>query len=172
MEIRDGGLDDLPDVIRMMDDAIAWLVSQGRTEQWGSEPVSPSPTRVEHYRAYLRDHHPRIAEIDGRVVGVCVVSEELPRYVEPIDEPELYVRFLLVDRVRKNQGVGVVLVADAVAEARRRGAGLLRVDCFAGDDRKLVDQYVKLGFTPTEPFTVEREGRPPWPGQVLAMRVE
>jgi hypothetical protein len=44
---------------------------------------------------------------------------------------------------------------------------LLRVDCYAGDDRKLVAYYEGNGFTPTEPFTVE--GR--WPGQVLARRL-
>jgi GNAT superfamily N-acetyltransferase len=171
MKIRDAGEDDLPDLLTIMDATMAWLVSLGRTGQWGSEPASASPSRVEHYRAYLRDHHARCAEIDGRPVGFCVVSEQLPSYVEPAGEPELYVRFLVTDRARKNTGIGAALVADAVAETRRRGLGLLRVDCYAGDDQKLVQQYVALGFTPAQPFTVERDGHPPWPGQVLAMRV-
>jgi hypothetical protein len=42
------------------------------------------------------------------------------------------------------------------------------VDCYAGDDRKLVAYYEANGFTSTEAYTV---GEHAWPGQVLARRV-
>ncbi|GAB3239963.1 hypothetical protein GCM10027452_44480 [Micromonospora halotolerans] len=60
---------------------------------------------------------------------------------------------------------------DAAELARDRGLGLLRVDCYGGDDRALVRFYEGCGFTATDRFTVERPGRPPWPGQVLERRL-
>jgi hypothetical protein len=62
------------------------------------------------------------------------------------------------------------LVEQARQVAAERGIDLIRVDCYAGDDRKLVAAYEGLGFAPTEPFTVELPDRD-WPGQVLAMRL-
>lgn len=43
---------------------------------------------------------------------------------------------------------------------------LLRVDCFAGGEGRLVEYYEARGFTPTETFVVGD-----WPGQVLERRV-
>lgn len=87
-----------------------------------------------------------------------------------MDEPELFVRILVTDRSRKGSGIGAALIADAVEETRRRGLGLLRVDCYAGADRRLVGQYRALGFTETESFEVEQPDGV-WPGQVLAIRL-
>lgn len=50
----------------------------------------------------------------------------------------------------------------------RPGVSLLRLDCYAGDDHKLVAYYQNNGFTATETYTV---GDDRWPGQVLARRV-
>ncbi|MGI5239588.1 hypothetical protein [Dactylosporangium sp. CA-139066] len=49
--------------------------------------------------------------------------------------------------------------------AVRRGLPLLRVDCYAGDDRALVAWYERQGLTPSETFTAGT-----WPGQVLEQR--
>jgi hypothetical protein len=46
---------------------------------------------------------------------------------------------------------------------------LLRVDCYAGDDGRLVAYYEANGFTPTVSYTAGVNND--WPGQVLAMRV-
>ena len=50
---------------------------------------------------------------------------------------------------------------------RLTGVSLLRVDCYAGGDGKLVRYYESNGFTRTEAFT----GTDDWPGQILARRV-
>ncbi|WP_049576661.1 GNAT family N-acetyltransferase, partial [Streptomyces sp. SBT349] len=88
-------------------------------------------------------------------------------YVAPADEPEAYVHLLVTDRRFAGRGVGGALLAHAVAETRRQGIGLLRVDCYAGDDGRLVAYYRGQGFTPTERFTARGD----WPGQVLARRI-
>ncbi|WP_354644268.1 GNAT family N-acetyltransferase [Kitasatospora camelliae] len=172
MEIITGGAESADEILALLDGAVAWLVSLGRTGQWGDQPWSGRPAAAERIREYARDHLVRLAVDDrGRTVGACVLAEEVPRYVTPAAERELYLRNLVTDRARKGSGIGAALVTDAVEEARRRGIALLRVDCYAGGDRRLVDQYVRLGFTPAEGFEVEMPGGEPWPGQVLELRV-
>ncbi|MFE6866926.1 GNAT family N-acetyltransferase [Kitasatospora sp. NPDC057692] len=172
MRIRTGGPEDIPDILSLLDGAVAWLAARGRTRQWGEHSFSGSATRVEHIGRYGSEPFLiRLAVDDGgRTVGCCVLSEERPAYATAVDGRELYIRNLVTDRGRKGSGIGAALIADALDEARRRGIGLLRVDCFGGDDRKLVGQYRALGFHETESFEVEQPAGP-WPGQILAIRL-
>ncbi|WP_327679905.1 GNAT family N-acetyltransferase [Kitasatospora sp. NBC_00458] len=173
MEIRNGGPEDIPDILALLDGAVAWLAALGRTRQWGSEPFSATPARVEHIAKYAAE--PFLLRLavadDGRTVGSCVLSGDRPGYATAADEPEVYIRNLVTDRARKGSGIGAALVADAVEETRRRGVGLLRVDCYAGGDRRLVGRYRELGFTETEYFEVEQPDGGLWQGQILAIRV-
>jgi hypothetical protein len=54
----------------------------------------------------------------------------------------------------------------ARADCLARDLTLLRVDCRAGGQGKLVRYYESAGFTPTQSF--DREG---WPGQLLVQRL-
>ncbi|MFE9424502.1 GNAT family N-acetyltransferase [Kitasatospora sp. NPDC006697] len=173
MIIRTGGPEDVPAVLAMFDATVAWLADQGRTGQWGDQPWSTSPARVAHVNGYATEHLMRLAEDEqGTLLGVCVLSEQVPEHIPPADAPHLFIRLLGTARTHKNTGIGAALVADARAETVRRGLGLLRVDCYGGDDRRLVAAYRALGFTETEPFEVERADLPPWPGQVLEIRLD
>jgi GNAT superfamily N-acetyltransferase len=82
----------------------------------------------------------------------------------------VYVNLLVTERSYAGHGVGGRLLGYARELARERGVGLVRVDCYAGEDRALVGYYESRGFTATDPFTV-RQPSGPWPGQVLAQRV-
>ncbi|MEO3750655.1 GNAT family N-acetyltransferase [Streptomyces sp. B6B3] len=166
MEIRKGGEGDLPVILGMLDGAVDWLVARGRTGQWGTEPWSARPRAVERVGEIVRSGTPWLAEIDGQPVGTITLSPEHSPYVAPPPEPEVYVHLLVTDRRHAGRGIGAALLAHAVAEARREGVGLLRVDCYAGDDGRLVEFYRGQGFEPTERFTVGD-----WPGQLLAQRV-
>lgn len=166
MKIRQGGLADVPAILDMLDGAVAWLAAQGRTGQWGTEPWSTRPEAVRRVRDIVASGTPWVAEVDGKPAGTLTLSAHPAPYVAPADEPERYVHLLVTDRAFRGLGVGSALLAHAVAETRREGVGLLRVDCYAGDDQRLVAYYRSQGFTPTETFTVGE-----WPGQVLAQRV-
>ncbi|MET9669382.1 GNAT family N-acetyltransferase [Streptomyces sp. NPDC006475] len=170
--IRDGDRADLDAVLSLLDGAVAWLEAQGRTGQWGRTPFSSDTARREQITEFLDRHLVRIAELDGLAVGVCTLTEDTPRYVAPARERELYMHLLVTSREVRGMGVGATLCADALTQARRREIGLLRVDCYAGDDRALVRQYERLGFTASTSFSIEREGLTPWPGQVLEMRTQ
>ncbi|MFC0003637.1 GNAT family N-acetyltransferase [Micromonospora siamensis] len=171
LTLRPGGPADADAILRLFDTAIAWLAARGRTGQWGTGPSSTDPARIAQVQAYANGDGLWLAELDGRPVGALVVGESTA-YVPPPTEPEVYVNLLITDRAQAGLGIGARLLSHAAELARRRGVGLLRVDCYAGDDRALVRFYESCGFTATDPFTVERPGRPPWPGQVLERRVD
>lgn len=169
--LRPGGPADASDVLRLLDDATAWLVAHGRTGQWGTEPASTDPRRIAQAEAWATGGGLWLAQLAGRPVGALVVGAATD-YVPPATEPELYVNLLVTDRTYAGHGIGGRLLAHAADLARERGVGLLRVDCYAGSEGALVRWYERQGFTRTEPFTVERPGREPWPGQVLARRLD
>ncbi|WP_174535150.1 GNAT family N-acetyltransferase [Micromonospora chalcea] len=170
LTIRPGGPGDAPTLLRLLDSATAWLAERGRTDQWGAEPASIDPRRIAQADAWAAGNGLYLAEIDATVAGALVVGAATD-YVPPATEPELYVNLLVTDRAYAGRGVGAQLLAYAAELARERGVGLLRVDCFRSPDRALVRFYESCGFTATEPFVVERPGRPTWTGQVLERRV-
>ncbi|MFC4505847.1 MULTISPECIES: GNAT family N-acetyltransferase [Streptomyces] len=168
--IRDGGPDDIPAILGMLDSCVEWLVGQGRPRQWGTQPLSERPTTVESVARYADEGTVYIAEANGVPAGTLTLTDAPGAYLShlrPPGEPERYIHWLASDRRFKGYGVGAALLAHAAEETRRAGVGLLRVDCYAGDDRKLVAFYEANGFTPTEAYTSQGD----WPGQVLARRV-
>jgi GNAT superfamily N-acetyltransferase len=164
--IRRGSTVDFDVVIGLMDQAVAWLAAVGRTGQWGSDPISASPERVERMRHEVESNDLWIAEIDGEAVGAMLLGEEPMPYVAPVEQRELYLHLLVTSRRFAGHGIGQALVDQAKAVAADRGSGLIRVDCYAGGDRKLVAAYERMGFMPTQSFTVGE-----WPGQVLEVRL-
>ncbi|SEL01803.1 GNAT family N-acetyltransferase [Streptacidiphilus jiangxiensis] len=164
---------DVPGVLAVMDGIVEWLVGLGRTAQWGTEPWSASEALVERVEGRIARGELRVAVTrQDEIAGVLSVAETASTYVRPADEPELFINLLATSRRFKGQDVGGLLIAEARSEAARRGLGLLRVDCFAGDDGRLTHWYASQGFTEVEPFVVQREGRPDWPGMLFALRVE
>ncbi|MFI9591391.1 GNAT family N-acetyltransferase [Nonomuraea sp. NPDC052265] len=164
MKIRHARPGDDTLVLTMFDSAIAWLVSQNRTGQWGTRPFTGDPRRTQQATDWLTGGGMRIAEIDGRPAGCIVVGDALP-YVTPATEPELYVQVLVIDQRHAGRSVGRRLLQWAFQEARDRNLGLVRVDCYAGDDGRLVSYYESCGFTRDQPFTVGE-----WPGMILHHR--
>ncbi|MEV1062352.1 GNAT family N-acetyltransferase [Streptomyces sp. NPDC050263] len=169
--IREGGPDDVPVILGMLDSSVEWLVSQGRTGQWGTKPLSESQSVLESIVRYMDDGEVFIAEADGVPAATVTLTDAPGAYLAhlpPPGEPERYIHWLASDRRFKGHGVGSALLAHAAETTRRAGVALLRVDCYAGDDRALVAYYERNGFTATQAFTV---GDKDWPGQLLARRV-
>ncbi|NKQ24589.1 GNAT family N-acetyltransferase [Streptomyces galbus] len=168
MTIREGGTRDVPLVLGLLDRAVEWLVAQGRTRQWGTEPWSTDPKAVALVERYVARGTPYIAELDGVPAATLTLTDGPAPFLAPAGEPERYIHLLAGDHRFAGHGAGAALLAHAAEVTRRAGVGLLRVDCYAGDDRKLVAFYERNGFRPTETYTHGDDG---WPGQVLAMRV-
>ncbi|MEU1861637.1 GNAT family N-acetyltransferase [Streptomyces gardneri] len=166
MKIRKGGAEDLPAILAVLDSAVVWLNGKGITAQWGTESFSGRPKAVEQVRRTMGEGDPWIVEIDGVPAGTMTLTPHPGQHIAPADEPEVYVRLLATDARFHGHGVGAALLAHAAEETRRRGVSLLRVDCFAGSEGRLVAYYEGQGFTPTDTFLVGE-----WAGQVLERRV-
>jgi GNAT superfamily N-acetyltransferase len=169
MTIRRGESRDVPAVLHLLDKATEWLVANGRTDQWGTEPHSTNPRRIAQIRRFVDDDGLWVSEEAGQVVGALAVGEAT-EYIPPVDEPELYVRLLVTDRAAKGTGIGTRLLEHARVLARELGVHLLRVDCFGGGDEALIRYYESQGFVRAERFVVPVNDSV-WPGQVLSQRV-
>ena len=165
LKIRPGGRADVPAVLALLDGAVEWLVAAGRTGQWGTEPHSTRPGRIEQITGFADSGGLWIAETGGRAVGALTVGEAMP-YVPAAVEPELYVRLLVTERASAGHGIGTTLLGLARELAREQGVGLLRVDCYAGGDGALVRYYERQGFTRDQTFSIGD-----WPGQILVERL-
>ncbi|GAA3141014.1 GNAT family N-acetyltransferase [Streptomyces rameus] len=169
--IRDGGPGDLPAILGMLDSSVEWLVSQGRTVQWGTEPLSRHEKTVAAVVRAMDEGTTYIAEVDGVPAATLTLTDGPGSYLShlpPPGEPERYIHWLASDRRFKGRGAGGALLEHAAEVTRRAGVRLLRVDCYAGGDRALVAYYEAHGFTPAHTYT---HGPDDWPGQVLARRV-
>ncbi|MEU6775537.1 GNAT family N-acetyltransferase [Streptomyces sp. NPDC046759] len=170
--IREGVPDDIPAMLGMLDSSVQWLVSQGRTEQWGTRPLSEHRGTVKSVTRYMDEGTTYIAEIDGVPAATLTLTDApgacLSHLPSP-GEPERYIHWLASDRRFEGRGAGAALLAHAAEQTRRAGVRLLRVDCYAGGDGRLVAYYEANGFTPTETYTAGE--RNDWPGQVLVRRV-
>jgi GNAT superfamily N-acetyltransferase len=166
VQFRTGSIADTDAVLALFDANVAWLVERGRSGQWGSEPWSENPKLVDFVRDLLTSGVVTIAEIDGDVVGASVVMDHPMPYVPAIDEPERYLELLIASPAHRGKQIGHRLIELARESTVADGIGLLRVDCWAGGDRRLVAYYTSEGFTPAQ----EIEVRPGTSVQVFEWR--
>ena len=110
MKIRSGDLADVPALLDLFDEAVAWMVSRGNTEQWGTEPWSAQPHRAAGVRVIVREGELWIAETGAEPVGALVLNDHPMPYVAPAGEPELYVILLLVSRRHAGTRIGARLL--------------------------------------------------------------
>jgi GNAT superfamily N-acetyltransferase len=166
MTLRTGSVDDLPAVTALMDGAVRWLVSQGRTGQWGDQPWSASEARVARLRGMIAGPGKEllVLEHEGAVVAALAHGPDAHDYVPAADEPESYVLLLVSDPVVR--GAGRRLLDESWTRARAAGLTRQRVDCYGGGDGKLVRFYESAGFTRVAPFEVSG-----WPGELLERTV-
>lgn len=170
--IIQGTLDAVPAVSDLLDTAVQWLVSHNRAGQWEAAPFSENSDRVEQFREFATTGHGLWLAVRGTdtmpgeapmdIVGAFALGDRSP-YVSPVSEPELYVRLLITD----NQ-IGRRLLDHARDLARKAGVSLLRVDCYAGGDGKLVRYYEFQGSQKFNGLNRKDE----WPYQVLAQRLD
>ncbi|MYV68459.1 GNAT family N-acetyltransferase [Streptomyces sp. SID2131] len=166
MKIRKGGPEDIPATLAILDSAVEWLNGKGITAQWGTEPFTARPAAVRQVEETVAEGDLWIAEIDDVPAGTMTLTPHPGKHVPPATEPEVYIRLLATDARFHHHDVGATLLAHAAAETRRKNVSLLRVDCFAGSEGRLIAYYEKQGFTRTDTFAVGD-----WQGQVLEQRV-
>jgi GNAT superfamily N-acetyltransferase len=160
LSIRAARAEDEAALLCMLDEAVAWMVERGQSEQWGSEPWSQSEVSRRAARSMVRDGGLYMLESDGVVVGALHVGER-SEHVEALDVPEVYIRLVLTSRRFSGNRLGDRLIEEALDIARRKDVAVIRVDCWAGAP-SLVAWYEAQGFTRSGTFT--HNG---WTGQVF-----
>jgi GNAT superfamily N-acetyltransferase len=164
---------DVPALLAHYDARVAWLVAQDRTGQWGTKPLSEVPHWRELVASRVASGDTWVAEAAGAVVGAVTLRGKPPFYVDTVDEPEIYVSGLISAPGPAGHGVGAALWRQAETVARQHGAALLRLDCYAGDDGKLVRYYESLGFRQVRPLVVHFDGADkPYDGMLLERRLD
>ena len=154
-------------MLGLFDRAVAWLVSQGLTDQWGDQPWTGQPRREALAAEWCAGGDAWFADTAyGETAGFLGVGPA-PVDVPPAEVPELYVRALVTSREPAARGAGRLLLDHVVVEAAARGVPQVRVDCFAGNGGRLVAFYESCGFVSAGDFTVG-DG---WTGRVLVRRV-
>ena len=166
MRIRPGTPDDIDVVLTLFDENVAWLVKRRRSAQWGDEPWSGDEKKVGFVRDLLAEGTFTIAEIDDSAVGASLIADHPMHYVPPLNEPERYLKLLIASPRHRGTKIGKHLIELAREHTVAQGVSVLRVDCYSGGDRKLVDYYLSQGFIPTE----EIEVRPGTSVQVFEWR--
>jgi GNAT superfamily N-acetyltransferase len=179
LQLRQATPGDVPALLALYDERVAWLVAQGRTGQWGSEPISSQPTWRSLVEARVGSGNTVLANDSTGLVGALVLGDRPPFYVEHADEPEFYLGGFITALPSTAQAiqpaarsVGSVLWQHVYDTARVAGVALLRLDCYAGGDRALVRYYEGRGFQAVRELTVQFPGAPePYHGCLLARRL-
>ncbi len=154
--------DDLPVVLRLYDEAVAWLNAQGITEQWGTTPVSSRLHLVEEITSFLQ--YGMVAESAG-IQGFIAVDfttpdEFVPHAGRASASDAGYVQTLVARRTPAARGVGADLLRWAEQHTLSQGKTYLRLSCWAGNP-KLLAYYESRGFARCSDASDEnRQGQP------------
>jgi GNAT superfamily N-acetyltransferase len=167
--IRRAGEEGIVHALALLDRAAQWLVELGRTGQWGTAQQSTDPRRLAQSQQWAASGGFYLAWTADEAVGAMVVGKA-PAHIPPAGEPDLYVNLLVTDRRHAGEGIGAAMLDYAKDLARAQGTRVLRLDCYAGDDRALVAYYEKQGFSATETFSFDIRDTV-WPGQVMELRL-
>jgi hypothetical protein len=150
-------------ILRMTDSQLAYLADIGSAEQWGTSSLSKDELQQTKYRATVRrseETHDEglspswtrvfIAETsdssDLMLVAAMVLETEATQYAAEAlsklgsPEPFIYLTYLVTDRNQAGagRGAGAALIRHARTEAERVGVLRICLDCWRGNDRKLV----------------------------------
>jgi ribosomal protein S18 acetylase RimI-like enzyme len=148
---------DLPGVIALFDEAVAWLVSRGITGQWGTTPFSELPAMRARFHEWITEGTLFIARVDGVLVGTVVLSERIPGYalhvLPEFPEHAFYLEALATSRALAGRGIGRDLLRWAEDYAVAKGKRAIWLDCWA-DNSALVAYYTGAGLVPQRDFMV------------------
>ncbi|KAK4125870.1 hypothetical protein N657DRAFT_642615 [Parathielavia appendiculata] len=142
--------------------AEALLPPSGSGEEESRVPVGAATLRAGYFPQYVCDQK-HLQDITSRVLAG--------------DEgPFMFLEILVTDfreatkAYRKGAGAALVEYAREWA-ARELGMGVMYVDCWAGNEEKLVRFYEAQGFKRVDRFVVEKPNGEKWPGMFLRMDI-
>lgn len=148
--------------IDFKDSQLKWLSAVGSTGQWGTKPAreeNPTVSERSHLWVERSERHAPwgddwcrafVAEAasSGAPLAGLVLESKAPAHLSSFirdteqdqSEPFVYLAYLISNRNvgEERKGVGAALIALAKEETRGAGLNRLCLDCWRGNDRKLV----------------------------------
>jgi GNAT superfamily N-acetyltransferase len=158
IERADAG--DLSLVVEIINDVLRWLTAIGMAGQWGTGPVPADPDQVPE------DWVPRIEAGEQYIVTHegCPIAAFRVGFTTPVHEwgevldAAAYVSLLVVRREVSGQGLGQALLEWCGRWAVQHGKRLLRLSCWA-DNERLCRYYERAGFRPCGEYDYTEEWR-------------
>ncbi len=167
IRLMSGHENDLPDILALWDETVAWLVSKGIEKQWGTTLFSKIPAMRDRFLSWLRRGELFIAREGerhaGPIVATLALVDTIPGYAAsawgPSPDQGLYLEAFTTARMLRGSGLGRALLQWAEAHTLEQGSTVLRLDCWAGNP-VLCEYYRAAGFHPVSTFRLgDWEGR-------------
>lgn len=148
--------------VDFQDSQISWLSTVGSGDQWGTKsirevnPEASKRTRSWIERSERSEQNPQwssdwcrafVAETSsGVLVAGLVLDSKAPAYVHSVlpeqdeNDPFVYLAYLISNRHagEERKGAAAALIAFAKDQVHRVGLNRICLDCWRGNDRKLV----------------------------------
>ena len=146
-------------LVDFQDSQISWLSTVGSGDQWGTKSIrETNPTAPAKTRAWIERSEKQtpwgsdwcrafVAESsNGIPVAGLVLDSKAPAYVGSVlpeqdeSDPFVYLAYLISNRHagEERKGAAAALIALAKQEVQSAGPKRICLDCFRGNDRKLV----------------------------------
>jgi GNAT superfamily N-acetyltransferase len=148
-------------LVDFQESQIPWLSTIGSSSQWGTQPIREvNPGAVDRTRSWIERSEKAtpwrkewcrafIAEADDETPGAGLVLDcEAPEYVRSVlpeqaedgEDEFVYLAYLISNRQagEKGRGSGKALIEFAKEEVRKMGLKRICLDCWRGNERKLV----------------------------------
>ena len=145
--------------VDFQDSQISWLSTVGSADQWGTKSIREvNPTATERTRSWIERSEQNaqwsgdwcqafVAEASNGVpVAGLVLDSKAPAYVRSVlpeqdeNDPFVYLAYLISNRRagEERKGAAAALIALAKDQVHSVGLNHMCLDCWRGNDRKLV----------------------------------
>ena len=156
---------DVPDAVRILLDATAWMKSQNfhnwLPEWWTNDEAEAWRAKGELFMA---------KQSGANVAMFCLQKDDEEIWPEKRGETDaFYIHRVTVARDKIGLGIPALIMDWCKAAAKDQGIPLLRLDC--ADRPKLVQVYSNLGFEPVGRAELEFEGTPTYKAVKMELKV-
>ncbi|TRX97931.1 hypothetical protein FHL15_001141 [Xylaria flabelliformis] len=164
-------------LVDFQESQISWLSTVGSGDQWGTKSIREvNPTASERARSWIEKSEQDaqwssdwcrafVAEASSGVpVAGLVLDSKAPAYVSSVlpeqdeSDPFVYLAYLISNRHagEERKGAAAALLDHAKDQVRGMGLNRICLDCWRGNDRKLVRYYESQG---NDPYVAQRRRR-------------
>ena len=119
----------LDDFIPLLEQTGVWLWEKG-IKQWPPGIFQENRAKLAHY---VENGCLILAYLSGQLAGGCILSTVIPDWPDFPDNA-MYLNSLVVARFAAGIGLGMKIINECAASARKRGRQYIYLDCWDGND--------------------------------------